>query len=64
MQEYQQRVIDEERAIKEKLTALLKFTCTKAFKSLPFEDKDLLLEQGKAMTFYGEILEKRISRFK
>jgi hypothetical protein len=58
MQEYQQRVIDEERALKEKLSALLKFTSTGAFKSLPFEDKDLLLEHGKAMTVYGEIQKK------
>jgi hypothetical protein len=63
MQEHQLRVIEEEKELKIKLNALTKFTSTELFKSLPLEDKDLLLEQGKAMCTYGEILTKRIARF-
>lgn len=63
MQEYQLRVIEEEKELRIKLNALTKFTSTDMFRALSFEEKDILLEQEKAMCAYAEILQIRIARF-
>lgn len=63
MQEYQLRVIEEEKEVSLKLTALHKFFTTETWQSLPVDEKYLTLDQGEVMGRYINILKQRIARF-
>ena len=45
MQDYQQRVIDEQAELNEKLVKLTQFTTTDTYRKLVAEDRNLLIEQ-------------------
>lgn len=64
MEAYQQRMVDEKKALDEKLDALGSFIVgSHEFASLAKEDKMLLRAQRDAMRDYSNVLEKRIARF-
>lgn len=63
LQPYQQRVITELAELTKKIQALNKFAASIEFDGLPDEEKELLLDQSKAMCAYSAILKKRIDRF-
>lgn len=64
MQDYQQRVLDEQTALADKLVKLTKFiSASDAFAALPDEDKVLLREQRDHMSAYHDVLRRRIERF-
>lgn len=65
MQEHQQRVVDEESALSEKLTALNKFINENdIFKTLDEAEKVRLKAQAGYMKGYLDILGQRIAAFK
>ena len=64
MQDYQQRVVDEEIALSEKLNKLGAFIHGEVFLTLPEEDRTLLQEQDDHMRAYANVLRQRIERFK
>jgi len=63
MQDYQQRVVDEQIELNEKLVKLIQFSTTETYRKLPVVDRDLLIEQQGAMAAYNNILGDRIARF-
>lgn len=64
IQAYQQRVMDEQQELAERLDKLGVFIDTNsAFERLDVEDQSLLRQQRTAMSSYNEILTKRIQRF-
>ncbi len=63
MQPHEQRVIDEKRALDEKLIKLVQFiSASPLFAKLDPTDQDLLRGQRDVMLHYSEILEARIAR--
>jgi hypothetical protein len=63
MKDWQQRVIDEKRALDERKAALLAFFDTPAYEALPTEDRILLIAQHTHMKAYSDVLGTRIARF-
>ncbi len=64
MKPHEQRVVDEQKELSEKLTKLQVFIASSPiFKELDERDQELLEEQQLAMLDYQEILDERISRF-
>lgn len=63
MEEYQQRVIDEQEALVEKIVKLTQFTLTDKYRKLTVEERNLLIEQHGAMSAYNHILADRIAKF-
>lgn len=63
MQGYEQRVVDEQTELNEKLVKLIQFTTTATYRKLTVEEMGLLEEQQHAMTHYNQILSKRIAKF-
>jgi hypothetical protein len=65
MLDYQQRVIDEEVELTNKIVSLTEFIGSgkSGFLTLDVEDRALLREQLEAMRAYRSILRKRIDRF-
>lgn len=60
---YQQRVLDEETALNEKLVSLVMFRQTTEFSSLPVTEQQLLTQQCVLMAEYSAILKARINAF-
>jgi hypothetical protein len=63
LQPHQQRVIEEEKALSEKLNKLGEFIHGSIFAGLSTEDRMLLQEQDDHMRVYVHVLRKRIDRF-
>lgn len=63
MESWQMRVVEEAKALDDKIVALREMILNKDFRSLPEEDKLLLKDQFIAMVEYQGILCKRIVRF-
>src|SRR5215469_7111080 len=63
MEDYQQRVVDEERELREKLKKLEAFVASDVFAGMAREDQSLLRKQHGYMANYLDILERRIVRF-
>jgi hypothetical protein len=63
MEAYQQRVVDELEALREKRRKLKEFIDSDRFKSLSREDKVLLDAQSYIMWRYDSLLSRRIGRF-
>jgi hypothetical protein len=64
MKPHEQRVIDEESELNEKLEKLHVFIQdSPVFKSLSISDQRLLIDQCCVMSFYHDILLQRISQF-
>jgi phage regulator Rha-like protein len=64
MQPFQQRVIDEQIVLNEKLVRLIQFTTTGAYRTQDREIRELLIEQQGAMVAYNSVLADRIRLFK
>lgn len=64
MEAYQQRVIDEKKALDEKIEKLDAFLDTDLFRSLSPDDGSLLMNQQHHMKAYSQVLAQRIERFK
>jgi len=64
MQEWQQRVIDEQNELALKLGKLKDFIDTEKFKALSKDERDLLIDQRNTMRTYLLILSQRIALFK
>lgn len=60
---YQQRVIDENRELGEKLAKLLAFFQTPAFVELSEAERSRLRNQARFMDGYAAVLEERIAAF-
>jgi len=63
MAPYQQRVIDEETALINKITKLLTFPGSPLYHDLEQAEQDLLQRQYKAMQKYSDVLAERIAAF-
>lgn len=63
MQDWQQRVVDEQRELNSKLRDLIAFTVTEEYRKLTTVDRNLMIEQQGAMAAYNNILADRIARF-
>jgi len=63
MQEWQNRVINEQYLLEEKAKTLYVFLAGKQVEALPKEDQELLMTQYCAMMVYSSILTQRINRF-
>ena len=63
MLDYQQRVVEEQQILEEKLEKLNTFNQSDKFQDLDSIDRNLLLIQAGAMYTYNETLKARISRF-
>ncbi len=63
MQPHQERVIEEEKELSEKLNKLGEFIHGDVFHALPDEDKELLQDQDDHIRAYVNVLRKRIERF-
>ena len=61
--EWQERVIKEEEELDLKVEALHNFTNSEAFNALDARNRELLLQQGKAMCDYSLALKARIELF-
>lgn len=60
---HQERVVEERRALDEKLTALHSFRTLPKFAGLSLVDQGLLVEQAAHMEAYLGVLDARIKRF-
>ena len=64
MEAYQERVVQEQADLKEKITRLAKFVAqSPLFSTLPDEERQLLNQQLDIMGQYQWVLEQRIARF-
>jgi hypothetical protein len=63
MQAHQQRVIQEEADLSDKIDRLIVFTKQSVFESLPQSEQNLLREQLDYMTQYHDVLKRRIQTF-
>jgi hypothetical protein len=64
MQAFQERVIQEQKELEEKLDKLTDFLQTDTFLNLEEKDRELLLAQHTHMVAYNTTLALRIKRFK
>lgn len=63
MQEYQKRVVAEQKELNDKIVSLTKFMATPAYRGLQPQERNLLLEQHQTMSRYHGILAERIILF-
>jgi hypothetical protein len=63
MQAHQQRVIQEEADLSDKIDRLIVFTKQSVFESLPQSEQNLLREQLDYMTQYHDVLKRRVQIF-
>lgn len=63
MQPFQQRVVDEERDLNDKIEKLTAFIPTELFKRLPPAEQDRMKNQLMYMGRYASILRQRIEAF-
>lgn len=63
MEDWQQRVIEEEKELGEKINKLMYFLESEKFLELPFQDKSTLWKQFYGMIDYRAALQERIARF-
>ena len=63
MEDWQQRVVDECRALYEKIEKLEAFLGSDAFDKLELVDRTLLIQHHHAMSLYLHVLNSRIERF-
>lgn len=63
LQPHEQRVVEEQTSLQEKLVKLDDFMTTQTFTDLEAEDRKLLILQREYMANYNEILFARIERF-
>ena len=63
MEAFQQRVVDEQLHLTEKLVKLIDFTTTANYRALPADDRNLLIDQRHVMASYNDILAERIGKF-
>lgn len=63
MEDWQQRVVDECRALDERIEKLEAFLGSGAFDKLELVDRTLLIQQHHAMSLYLRVLNSRIERF-
>lgn len=61
--DWQVRVVEERDVLEEKLQEHVAFIGTGPFNELAPEDRNLLLQQKEAMTWYSDVLKLRIGRF-
>jgi hypothetical protein len=61
MQPHQQRVVDEHDDLKSKLDKLNAFTKGPTWLTIPYEERELLVRQSRAMESYLSILAKRMA---
>jgi hypothetical protein len=63
MKPHQERVVQENKDLEEKIAKLDEFIDGEIFKTLPKDEQDRLVAQSAAMTNYSDILYTRISAF-
>lgn len=63
MQPHEARVVEEQKALEDKLVKLGGFIGGEVFNKLAKEDKGLLQEQMQHMSAYSGVLRERIKRF-
>lgn len=63
MEDWQQRVVQEQKELQERLDKLMMFLDTEKFYKLPQEDKKLFWKQFYGMIDYNEALKLRIEKF-
>jgi len=63
MQPHQQRVIDEQRDLDERIAKLAKFVESPPFKSVPYAEQGRMSDQLEVMLIYSSILGERIADF-
>ena len=63
MRDFQQRVVDEQKELDEKLSKLTGFTTTEAFTRLPQAEQHRLHTQRHIMSLYSLVLGQRIDSF-
>jgi len=63
MEDWQNRVVEEQKELGDKFDKLVEFTCGEAFTKLDHVNQNLLVQQASAMNAYNEILLARISMF-
>lgn len=63
MELYQKRVLDEKRALDEKITKLDAFINTETFHQIPLDERNVLQKQLAVMRQYSDVLRERIVLF-
>lgn len=63
LEDWQERVVDEQSELFERLEKLVEFTCSEQFKSLPVDKQEQLVQQAHHMNAYNDILTARIEAF-
>jgi len=63
LEDWQQRVVDEQSELFDRLEKLVEFTQTDQFKKLPADKQDQLVQQASCMNAYNDILTARIEAF-
>lgn len=61
---HQQRVIDEEKELNDKVSKLNNFIASELFKAVDSKEQNLLYQQFNAMSTYHNILKQRINLWK
>jgi hypothetical protein len=64
LQEYQIRVVDEQRELQSRLDKLSAFVSSPNFGMLPEAEQDRMFRQANVMAQYNAILRERIAAFK
>ena len=63
LEDWQQRVVDEQSELFDRLEKLIEFTQTEQFKKLPANKREQLVQQAHHMNAYNDILTARIEAF-
>lgn len=63
LEDWQQRVIDEQSELFDRLEKLVEFTGSDLFKKLPVTSQEQLVQQAHHMNAYNDILTARIEAF-
>ena len=63
LEDWQQRVVDEQSELFDRLEKLIAFTCSEPFKKLPVDKQEQLVQQASHMNAYNDILAARIEAF-
>jgi hypothetical protein len=63
LEDWQQRVVDEQSELFDKLEKLVAFTTAEGFKKLPVDKQEQLVQQAAHMNAYNDILAARIEAF-
>ena len=62
MEDWKERLIEEKDQLTDRINKLQRFVLTDKFDSLPYADKELLMQQLEAMDNYAYILTQRVDR--